>query len=89
MHPPLSAEVTVEPGAGVADRPRTGARRWLRRHAFEIALVTPLVVYVLVLTLAPIVDTIRLSLSGRGGGEYPSVETYGDVLDQEVFSTAI
>ncbi|HEX2192364.1 MAG TPA: sugar ABC transporter permease [Acidimicrobiales bacterium] len=85
----MSAEVAVDPGTGVTQPPRTGARRWLRKHAFEIALVTPLVVYVLVLTLAPIVDTIRLSLSGPRGGEFPSVETYGDVFDQEVFRTAI
>jgi trehalose transport system permease protein len=85
----LSVEAAAEAGTGVLERPRTGPRRWLRKHAFEIALVTPLVVYVLVLTLAPIVDTIRLSLSGPRGGEFPSVETYRDVLDQEVFRTAI
>ena len=64
-------------------------RRWLRRHAFEVALVTPLVLYVVVLTLAPIVDTVRLSLSGPRGGQFPSGGTYRDVFDQEVFRTAI
>ena len=85
----MRGEVAVEPGTGVVDRRRTGPRRWLRRHVFEIALVTPLVLYVLVLTLAPIVDTVRLALSGPRGGQFPSVENYGDVFDQEVFRTAI
>ncbi len=71
------------------NRQRTGARRWVRRHVFEIALVTPLVIYVLVLTLAPIVDTVRLSLSGPRGGEFPSLRTYSDVFGQDVFRTAI
>ena len=85
----MSGTVTVEPEPAVTRPPKTGVRRWLRRHAFEVALVTPLVLYVLVLTLAPIIDTVRLSLSGPRGGEFPSVRNYSDVLDQEVFRTAI
>ena len=85
----MSGAVTVEPEPAVTRPPRTGVRRWLRRHAFEVALVTPLVLYVLVLTLAPIIDTVRLSLSGPRGGEFPSVRNYSDVLDQEVVRTAI
>jgi ABC-type sugar transport system permease subunit len=85
----LSGTVTAEPETGVTRPPKTGVRRWLRRHVFEVALVTPLVLYVLVLTLAPIVDTVRLSFSGPRGGEFPSVENYTDVFDQEVFRTAI
>jgi trehalose transport system permease protein len=54
-----------------------------------VALVTPLVLYIVVLTLAPIVDTFRLSLSGPRGGAFPSFETYREVFDQEVFRTAI
>jgi trehalose transport system permease protein len=85
----LSDDVAVGLQTGAPTRPRTGVRRWLRKHAFEVALATPLVVYILVLTLAPIVDTFRLSFSGPRGGEFPTLATYQDVFDQEVFRTAI
>ena len=85
----MSQDVAVRAPAGVATRPRTGGRSWLRKHAFELALVAPLILYVLVLTIAPIVDTVRLSLSGRRGEAFPSLANYGDVFDQEVFRTAI
>jgi len=64
-------------------------RHWFRKYRFEMALTAPLVLYVLVLTLAPIIDTIRLSLSGPLGVAFPSLANYGDVFDQEVFRTAI
>jgi trehalose transport system permease protein len=70
-------------------RPRVGVRRWVRKHGFEIALASPLVIYVLVLTLAPILDTVRLSLSGPRGGAFPSFENYRDIVGQDVFRTAV
>ncbi|HEX2024234.1 MAG TPA: sugar ABC transporter permease [Acidimicrobiales bacterium] len=85
----MSDEAAVGLREGAVRRPRTGVRRWLRRHAFEVALCTPLVLYIVVLTLAPIVDTFRLSLSGPRGGAFPSIENYSEVFDQEVFRTAI
>lgn len=85
----MSDQVAVGPVPGVGAPRRTGFGRWLRRHAFEVALVTPLVLYVLVLTLAPIVDTVRLSLSGPRGGAFPSLANYQGVFDQDVFRTAI
>ncbi|HEX2275391.1 MAG TPA: sugar ABC transporter permease [Acidimicrobiales bacterium] len=85
----MSDDGAVGLQTGAPARPRTGVRRWLRNHAFEVALATPLVLYIVVLTLAPIVDTFRLSLSGPRGGEFPTLATYRDVFDQEVFRTAI
>ena len=85
----MSDDVAVGLRTGVSAPPRTGVRRWVRKHSFELALVTPLVFYILVLTVAPIVDTFRLSLSGRVGEAFPSLANYREVFDQEVFRTAI
>jgi trehalose transport system permease protein len=55
----------------VTEAVRSGPRRrptWLRRHSFELMLITPLVAYILVLTVAPIVDTFRRSFSAPGTG---------------------
>lgn len=72
------------------DQTTAGRRRrgWLRRHRFEMALVAPLVLYILLLTLAPIFDTFRLSLSGSDGTAFPSVTNYTRIFESEVFRTA-
>ncbi len=85
----MSQDVAVRVPTVAVGRPRTGMRHWFRKHGFEIALTAPLVLYVLVLTLAPIVDTIRLSLSGPRGEAFPSLANYRDVFDQDVFRTAV
>jgi ABC-type sugar transport system permease subunit len=72
-------------GTTTTQRPRKG---WLRRHRFELALVAPLVLYILLLTLAPILDTFRLSLSGSDGESFPSVTNYTRIFESEVFRTA-
>jgi trehalose transport system permease protein len=51
-------------------------------------LALPLVAYVLVLTLAPILDTVRLSLSGPRGQSLPSLENYRTIVESEVFRRA-
>lgn len=79
---------------GVASRdlgnvaPRRPGKSWFRRHRFEIALVTPLVLYILALTLVPILDTFRLSLSGAEGNSFPSTENYRSIFDSQTFRTA-
>lgn len=72
-----------------ASPPGSALRRWARRHGFEVALAAPLTVYVLVLTLAPILDTFRLSFSGPHGAAFPSLDNYRDVFGQDVFRTAL
>lgn len=62
---------------------------WARRHRFELALVCPLVAYVLLLTLAPILDTLRLSLSSPSDGAFPSLEGYREVWASAVFHRAL
>jgi trehalose transport system permease protein len=67
---------------------REGRRNWFRRYRFELALVAPLVVYILALTLLPILDTFRLSLSGARGESFPSVANYRTIFESENFRTA-
>ncbi|MGH2811631.1 MAG: carbohydrate ABC transporter permease [Actinomycetota bacterium] len=67
---------------------RPGFRQWMGRHRFEMALALPLVVYVLALTVAPILDTLRLSLSGRTGADFPSLANYRALWESAVFRKA-
>jgi trehalose transport system permease protein len=59
--------------------PQRRRKGWIRRHRFELMLVTPLVVYVLLLTVAPIIDTFRRSFSEPGGG-FGSLSTFQDLF---------
>lgn len=69
-------------------RQRAGLTGWFRRHTFEIVLVTPLILYVLLLTIAPIVDTFRLSFSGPRGGGFGTTQNYRGIFGQSVFRSA-
>jgi trehalose transport system permease protein len=75
-----------------APAPRVGRRAgfaaWLRKHTFEIALVTPLVAYVLLLTVAPIIDTFRNSFSAPDQG-FGTLESYRFIFGSDVFRHAV
>jgi trehalose transport system permease protein len=77
---------TVEQAARLSSRPPVAT--WLRRYRFQLALVLPLVAYVLVLTVAPIVDTFRVSFTAPAGGLW-SLENYSTIFGSEVFRTAV
>lgn len=62
---------------------------WVRRHRVEVALALPLFGYVSVLTVAPIVDTIRISLTEPVGSRFPSLVSYRAVFGAEAFRTAV
>ena len=83
--------MAVEEGvAGAASaRPSPARRGWIARHRFELLLITPLVGYVLVLTIAPILDTVRLSFSDPDGAGFPSLQSYREVVGTDVFRTAV
>jgi trehalose transport system permease protein len=51
----------------------------VRRHRFEIVLVAPLVIYVLFLTVAPIIDTFRRSFSTPDG--FGTLDTFRNLFD--------
>jgi trehalose transport system permease protein len=61
----------------------------LRRHRLEVALALPLFTYVLLLTVAPILDTVRLSLTAPFGGGFPSLANYQAIVESPVFRTAV
>ncbi|HEX2069176.1 MAG TPA: sugar ABC transporter permease [Actinomycetota bacterium] len=62
---------------------------WVRRHQFELLLITPLVAYVLVLTVAPIIDTFRLSFSAPRGADFPTLESYRAIIRAGTFRSAV
>lgn len=62
---------------------------WTRKHRVEIALVSPLFVYVLTLTLAPILDTVRLSLTAPLDARFPSLLNYRAILASDLFQAAV
>jgi trehalose transport system permease protein len=75
-------EATIRP-------PRSaGLAGWAKRHAFEIALIAPMVIYVFALTILPIIDTILISL-GRNTEEFLTGDYYATVFGSQVFRTAI
>jgi trehalose transport system permease protein len=55
----------------------------------EVALALPLFTYVLLLTVVPILDTVRLSLTAPAGAGFPSLASYQAVLASAVFRTAV
>jgi trehalose transport system permease protein len=62
---------------------------WLRRHRLDVALALPLFAYVLVFTVAPILDTIRLSLTAPLGAGFPSLASYRAIFASDVFRAAV
>jgi trehalose transport system permease protein len=79
--------------ATVDRRVRTGSRSslgtWFRKHRFQLALITPLVAYVLILTLAPIVDTFRLSFTAPRDETFGTVQNYTSIFGSPVFRDAV
>jgi ABC-type sugar transport system permease subunit len=62
---------------------------WIRIHSLEIWLACPLFLYVLVLTIAPILDTVRLSLTDPLDRQFPSLVNYRTILGAGVFAAAV
>jgi trehalose transport system permease protein len=54
-----------------------------------VALALPLVAYLLLLTAAPIVETVRLSLSAPLDGGFPSLARYRALVDSDLFRAAL
>jgi ABC-type sugar transport system permease subunit len=79
-------------GIGVGQLRSSGvggaSARWLRAHGLEVLLAAPLVAYLLALTAAPIVETVRLSLSAPLDGGFPSLARYRALLASDLFRAA-
>jgi multiple sugar transport system permease protein len=69
--------------------PGAKARDVLKRHWFEIVLITPLFVYVFGTTLIPVLASILLGFQNapRGGG-FPSLDSYKLVVQDYQFISA-
>jgi trehalose transport system permease protein len=68
--------------------PRAPGGSWIRAHGLEVALVLPLVAYLALLTAAPIVETVRLSVSSPLDGGFPSLGRYRALLASDLFRAA-
>lgn len=80
-------EAGVRPrGAVGATQPRGAS--WFRRHQFEIWLTLPLVAYVLVFTVAPIINTFRISFTHPNEGGL-SFQNYDTIFGAPVFREAV
>ena len=73
---------------GQLTRGQPRAIAWVRRHTFEIVLVLPLVAYITVLTIAPILDTFRLSFSAPKTG-FGTLHSYQAIFKDSVFRHAV
>jgi len=69
--------------------PARGAFEWVRTHRLELVLIVPLVAYIVGLTIAPIIDTFRLSLTARFTGDFPTTGNYRAIFTDTVFRTAV
>ena len=78
-----TSEVAVRPGRG------STVVTWLRRHRFELVLVAPMILYMVVLTLAPIIDTIRISFTSGDDLAFPSLASYQIIFGTDVFQQAV
>jgi trehalose transport system permease protein len=62
---------------------------WFRRYRFELVLVLPMLIYVLILTLAPILDTLRISFTSGRDLAFPSLSSYQTIFRSQVFRDAV
>ena len=72
--------MATEAAVTAATKPARRRPGWVKRHRFELILVAPLVLYVVLLTVAPIIDTFRRSFSSPDGG-FGSLETFRRIFD--------
>ena len=79
-HPSTVSGSGVRRGRGAA---------WIRTHGLEVGLAVPLVAYLLALTVAPILETVRLSFSSPLDGGLPSLGRYRALFDSDVFRAAL
>ncbi len=87
--PPAAAPAPLPPLA--APYPPLGrrvARHW-RRRWLDLAMVLPLVVYILAFTLVPVLQSILLGFTARVGGAFPTLANYEALLSRPDFGLAV
>ena len=81
--------MTSEEGALRRLRP-SSFKVFLRRNWFELALITPLFIYVLGFTLVPVIRNISLSFQQHyDGGGFPTLDSYRVLFSEYRFSEAL
>jgi trehalose transport system permease protein len=78
-----------ERGMARPTRTRRLGGSWLRAHGLEVGLALPLILYLGLLTAAPIGETLRLSVSGPLDGGFPSLGRYRALIASDVFWAAL
>ena len=68
--------------------PPSRSRRFFRQYGMAIAMMAPLIIYILGFTLLPVLESIRLSFEDRFTGEWPTTANYREVMDRPGFSAA-
>lgn len=73
---------------GTSSRQKLGGKlNWVKRNKLEIAMVLPLVIYILGFSLIPVLETIRLSFINPSTGSY-DLSNYSYILGQRNFRRA-
>jgi trehalose transport system permease protein len=70
-------------------RPPSAPRRFVRRYGLQIAMITPLALYIFGFTLLPVLESIRLSFVNRFTGEFPSTANYSEIINRPDFNDAV
>lgn len=62
--------------------------RFLRRYWLEVVLVMPLALYILLLTLVPVLQAIGMSFTDRYTGAFPTLANYQYIMGRPDFGAA-
>jgi len=68
-------------------RPRRGPMAWVRKHALEIAMATPLFLYILFFMFVPVFQSIYFSFVHEGTSSF-TLDNYRDVMGRSQFGEA-
>lgn len=68
-------------------RPRRGPTAWLRKHTLEIAMATPLFLYIMFFMFVPVFQSIYFSFVEEGT-RTPTLDNYRDIVNRSTFADA-
>jgi len=68
-------------------RPKRGLGVWIRKHALEIAMVSPLFLYILFFMLVPVTQSIYFSFVHEGTSTF-TLDNYREIVNRSAFKDA-
>ena len=68
-------------------RPRRGFGWWLKQHRLEIAMITPLLLYILFFMFVPVLQSIYFSFVREGTSTF-TLDNYRDIINRSQFGDA-